>query len=116
MKINQITLQLENLANDSKVRILNVRPSYDYKDGVKGETVSGQSYECLLEMQNYEKVLIRTMEQAPVITQAEIDASPTPIYIQFKDFIGKFYFSNQTKNWELSCKASAAVLVKLKQQ
>ena len=116
MRLNQIELQLENIAKDSKVRILNVRPSYTYNDGVKSETVSGQTYECLLEMQNYEKVLIRTMEQAPVITQAEIDASPTPIYIQFKDFIGKFYFSNQTKNWELSCKASAAILVRPKHQ
>lgn len=116
MKLNQITLHLENIANDSKVRVLNVRPSYAYTDGVKSESVSGQSYECLLENQNYEKVSIKTLEQEPVILQTEIDASATPIYIQFKDFIGKFYFSNQTKNWELSCKATAAILVKPKQQ
>jgi len=116
MKINQITLQLENLANDNKVRLLSVRPSYDYKDGVKSASVSGQTYECLLEQNAFEKLNIRTQEVNAVIKQEDIDSSPTPVYIQFKDFTGKFYFSNQSKSWELSCKATSAVLVKPKQQ
>ena len=115
MKLNQIELHLENIAKDNKVRLLNVRPSYEYKDGVKSESVSGQAYECLLESNNYEKISIRTSEQEAIVSQDTLNAAKEPVYVQFKDFKGTLYYSNQTKAWELSCKASAAVFFKPKQ-
>ncbi len=116
MKLSQIELYLENIAKDSKVRLLNVRPSYEYKDGVKSDVVSGQAYECFLENNGFEKVVVRTIENEAIISQESLNVSKEPVYVQFKDFVGRLYFSNQTKGWELSLKASAAILIKPKQQ
>ena len=111
---NNVTLNITNIANTDKVRVIKSQPSFEYQDGKVTDRQIGTSYVLLLEKVNFDKISVKTNDMIPVVTNEQIEASADPIYVTFEGFFGKFYFSNQTKNWELSCKADKAILVKQK--
>jgi hypothetical protein len=113
MRINQIKLSLENIALDTKVRLVEVRDTYDYQDGKLTDKKIGVTYTLLAEKSGFEKFTCKCSELKPLATQEQLDASE-PVYVSFEGFVGKFWFSNRTKTWEISCKADKAILVKSK--
>lgn len=112
MKVNQVVLNLENLALENKARVIGVTQSYAYADGKKTEQTNGYAYECVLEKNGFEKISVKVSDFNQIITNEQIAEAKQPIYITFTDFAAKFYFSDRTKNWELSCKATRATLEK----
>lgn len=115
MKPTQIILNLESVAKAGSVRCIGVSESYQYENGTRTDKPAGTAYECLAEKNGYEKFSVKVSDLNAVLTQEQLNEAKEPIYITFTDFIGKFYFSERTKNWELSCKASKVQIVKSSQ-
>lgn len=112
MRVNQVKLLLENIAADSKVRLIGITPAFEYENGAKTDKQLGFTYECLAEQNGFEKFTVRVADSTPVLTVEQLADAKEPVYIAFSEFIGKFYFSERTKTWELSCKSSKAIIVK----
>ncbi len=115
MRPNQVKLLLSSIANADTVRCIGVTMAFEYADGVKTDKAAGFAYECLAEKNLYEKFVVKVSDIIQVVTQEQLAEAKEPIYISFTDFAGKFYFSERTKSWELSCKATKAQIVKSQQ-
>lgn len=102
MKPNQVTINsMTGIFKDEVARLLNVRPFSDYET----KAPLGFAYELLAESNNFEKVTIKVISTVPVITAEQLKEASSPIYATFIEIEGRFYFSDRTKNWELTCKA-----------
>lgn len=112
IKPNMVTLDLKSVANQNYVRITRVNPQFEYADGQRTEKQIGYSYQVLCEANSFEKLLVKVSDTTPVITPEQLADSQEPVYATFSDFVARFYWSNHSKNWELSCKASKAQIVK----
>lgn len=98
--------------NASKVRAIGITPLHGYENNVKTSQI-GYNFQCLAEDNGFEKVTVKVegLNNLP-ITAEQLAASKDPVYISFVDFFAKFYFSERSQNWELTCKASKVQLVK----
>ena len=47
LNISKLTFELRQLIGDSSLILLNATPTYEYKDGVKTDTVMGTTYEVV---------------------------------------------------------------------
>lgn len=105
---NNVTLTFEGIANSDKGRLIGIRPLIDFN--TKAQT--GFQYLVLLENAGYEKVTIKVENQPPLLTNDQILESKEPLYIVCDNFSAKFYMSDRTKNYELTCKAEKVSIVR----
>jgi len=113
VKINQITLGLDNVAKDTKIRLIGIQDMYEYENNKRTDKKIGISYTCLAEKNEFEKIVVKVEDLTPVITTEELEKKKEPVYISFGGtFKGIFWYRSRTNSWELSCKAEKVSIVK----
>jgi len=108
MNITKVTLTAEGVFNSNSARLIAVRPWNDFSS----KEQMGFIYTLLLEQNNFEKVDVKIEGLTPVIDSENLSGSKEAIYVTFENFVGKFYFSDRTKNYELTCKAQKISIVR----
>lgn len=111
-RIESIKLTLEQLANDNKVLLLSVRPFKLYVNGQATDTIGGYSYECVTPKSGYEKLVVKVPDLPAIIDN---DAITEGKKISFNSFTAKFY-RDRNGYYQLSCKASKALLWELDEE
>ncbi len=111
MKPNSINLNLENIAKSSSVRVIDVAPRFEFKDGERTDNHTGTTFTLIAENNAFEKFKISTSDTKDVVTKEQIEQG-TPIFLSFEGFVGKFYWNTRLNDWALSCKAEKAMVVK----
>jgi len=106
MKITDITLTLESVANDSSVLVVEVNPYKEYADGKPTDKVGGFRYACIAPSNKYAAFSIKVAEKKPAFTQEEIDANGGEITATPINFVGRFY-RNNSGEYLLSAKADS---------
>ncbi|MCU6713216.1 hypothetical protein M6D81_31415 [Paenibacillus sp. J5C_2022] len=113
MRLNKVSItDAEGVFNAKQVRLIDITPLYGYENNVKTSQI-GYNFICLAEANGFEKVTVKleSLSNLP-ITPEQLTSSKEPIYVSFSDFSGRFYFSDRTKSWELTCKASRVQIIK----
>lgn len=113
MKLNKVSItDAVGVFNANQVRLIDITPLYGFENNVKTSQI-GYNLICLAEANGFEKVTVKLegLSNLP-ITAEQLAASKESLYVSFVDFIGRFYFSDRTKNWELTCKTGKALLLK----
>lgn len=108
IKPNNVNLSFEGVAKSDKGRLIGIRPLVDFNTKVQ----KGYTYEILLEVNGFEKIQIKVENHPTLLTEEELSEMKEPIYVTFENFVAKFYFSDRSKSFELTCKASKALIVK----
>ncbi|MGM7637292.1 hypothetical protein [Bacillus sp. Hm123] len=108
IKPNNVNLSFESIAKTDKGRLIGIKPLVDFNTKVQ----KGYTYEVLLEDNGFEKIQIKVENHPPLLTDEELSALKEPIYMTFENFVGKFYFSDRSKSFELTCKASKALIIR----
>lgn len=108
MKITKVTLTAEGIFNSTSARLIDVRPWNDFSS----KEHVGFIYTLLLEHNGFEKADVKVEGLNPVIDSQSLSESKAAIYVTFEGFVGKFYFSDRSKNYELTCKAQKVSIVK----
>jgi len=112
MRLNKVSItEAEGVFNAKQVRLIDMTPLHGFENNVKTAQI-GYNFICLAEANGFEKVTVKVEGLNPPITPEQLAASKEPIYLIFIDFLGRFYFSDRTKNWELTCRASKVQVVK----
>jgi hypothetical protein len=106
IRIENIQFSLEQLANAPEVQLLSVNSYKLYVNGLVTDQIGGQAYECLMPKANYEKIVVKIPDLSPVITNDKITDH---IMVKFDAFVAKFW-KDKSGNYQLSCKASKAIL------
>lgn len=113
MRLNKVSItEAEGVFNAKQVRLIDITPLYGFENNVKTSQI-GHNLICLAEANGFEKVTVKLegLSNLP-ITPEQLAASKESIYVSFIDFLGRFYFSDRTKSWELTCKASKVLIAK----
>lgn len=108
MNITKVILTDEGVFQSKSARLIAVRP---WKDFSSKEHV-GFIYTLLLENNGFEKVDVKVEGLTAIIDSQSLSDSKEAIYVTFENFVGKFYFSDRTKNYELTCKANKVSIVR----
>lgn len=108
IKPNNITLTFEGVAKSDKARLIGIRPLVDFNTKVQ----TGFIYEVLLENNGFNKLNIKVESHAPLLSAEQLSETKEPVYIMCQGFESKFYMSDRTKSYELSCKASKVIIAK----
>lgn len=112
MRLNKVSItDAEGVFNAKQVRLIDMTPLYGFENNIKTSQI-GYNFICLAEANGFEKVTVKVEGLNQPITTEQLMASKEPIYVSFVDFLGRFYFSDRTKSWELTCKASKVQVVK----
>jgi len=107
MRIEDVNLSLEQIANDDVVLLLETRPYYAYVNQQKTDKVEGYTYVCCCPKQKYERIMVKIESSQPIIENDKIVADT---YVSFDGFNGRFY-RDRNGVYQLSCKAEAVHLV-----
>lgn len=107
MNVTKVTLTPEGVFNSNSARLIAVRPWNDFSS----KEQVGFIYTLLLEHNGFEKADVKVEGLTPVIDIQDLSELKAPIYVTFEGFVGKFYFSDRTKNYELTCKAKEVKVV-----
>ncbi len=107
IRIENIIFTLEQLANAKQVLLLSVKPYKLYSDGQVTDQIGGHSYECVMPMAGFEKIMVKVPNLPAVIATEQISDQT---FVTFDGFSGKFW-RDRTGNYQLSCKAEKAILV-----
>ena len=108
IKPNNVDLTFEGVSKSDKTRLIGITHLIDFNTKVQ----KGFIYEVLLEHNGFEKIQIKVENHPPLLTVEELSEMKDPVYIVFEQFLAKFYFSDRSKSFELTCKASKALIVK----
>lgn len=108
IKPNNITLSFEGVAKSDRARLIGIRPLVDFN--TKAQT--GFLYEVLLEHNGFNKINIKVESLTPLLTAEQLSEIKDPVYIMCQEFEAKFYMSDRTKSYELTCKASKVIIAK----
>lgn len=85
-----------------------VRPWYEYLDGKRSGKQLGLIY-ILVNRSGYDKINVKVRSLTPVITNDEIEASATEIFVKAEGFEGSLYNAGNTV--AVSGKAEKVVLI-----
>ncbi|MGF7050577.1 hypothetical protein J2T13_005127 [Paenibacillus sp. DS2015] len=107
MKIENILLTLEQVANDSQLLLVGVNPFKLYENQQVTDKIGGISYECVAPKNKYERLIVKVPSHQPIIENEDIEEDT---FIQFIGFIGKFY-RDRNGYYQLSCRAEQAFIV-----
>jgi len=112
MKPNQLAINEEAVFKSKQVRLIDITPLHGYENNVKTSQI-GFNMVCLAEANGFEKVTVKLegLSNLP-ITPEQLASSKEPVYVSFIEFSAKYYFSNRSQSWELTCKASKVQVVK----
>ena len=90
MRIQDIELTLQNIANANEVTVVGVKPFRKYVDGKITDAVGGYTYECVATCKKYAAFNIKVEEKKPSITEEVLDANNGEIIATPIGFIGKY--------------------------
>ena len=102
-----ISLTLEQIANSSRVKLVNVSPYKIYDQGRPTEQIGGFAYECVCPANRYEKIVVKVPDLPPVISNDQIDETT---FVAFEGFGARFY-RDRMGRYQLSCRAERAILL-----
>ncbi|KOF09466.1 hypothetical protein AC739_15200 [Planococcus glaciei] len=108
LKPNHVKLTFEGVAKSDKGRLIGIRPWIDYNSKAQ----LGFTYEILLESNGFEKIQVKVENHPPLFTGEDLSVMTEPIYLTFENFVSTFYFANKSQSFELTCKASKALIFK----
>jgi hypothetical protein len=108
IKPNNVTLTFEGIAKSDKGRLIGIRPLVDFNTKVQ----IGFTYDILLEGNGFEKIQIKVENHPPLLTDEQLSEAKEPVYVICENFSAKFYMSDRTKNYELTCKADKLSIVR----
>lgn len=91
LNISKLTFELRQLIGDSSLIPLNATPTYEYKDGVKTDTVIGTTYEVVENGGNYDKFRVKVSDVGNSIDPNFIKNSKNPIIVDFENTSCKLY-------------------------
>lgn len=109
IRVSDIKLGLEQVANSKEVLITNVREVREYTDGKRTDNILGYAYEVTAPKNKYEKFSIKVEEKVPVITSEELEAKGNAVKATANDFVGSFY--HRGDDYVFTAKASKVVLL-----
>lgn len=104
MKLNNIKIGQENVTNGGRMILTGARPAYDYKDGKRGDKVTGLKVDVVLEKNNYDSLTVTVSNPVDSIS-AVLEQSDGPVYVTFEGFTARIYVMNGQAN--VSAKATA---------
>jgi hypothetical protein len=107
IRIENIQFSLEQLANAPEVMLLGVNPYKLYVNGQPTDQIGGQAYECVLPKAGFEKITVKVPDLPPVMTN---DKMSEQVFVKFEGFNAKFW-KDKSGNYQLSCKATKAIIV-----
>ena len=102
--INNIKLELKQVANSEEVILIGVIPFKDYIDGKPSENIAGYKYNVVCPANKYEPLAVKIRQSQPTITNEQIEAAGGSIKVTFVGFEGKFY---RTSNGDYAFTAKA---------
>jgi hypothetical protein len=106
--LTKVTFNDEGIFKATSARLIDMKPWNDFASKAQ----IGYTYILLLENNSFEKVEVKVEGLIPAITSENLAEAKEPIYMTFENFVGKFYFSDRSKSFELTCKASKALIVR----
>lgn len=108
MDYKRIHLSFSSLALDEFALLIDVKLRYQYdKNNKRTEEVIGSDYTLVLPKNGFEKLVIRTDEQKPAITEEEIEANGGSIEVQPVNFSARLY---KTSTGEIGISATATTV------
>ena len=110
IRIQDLTLDLQTIANSDRVRLLSISPLFEFENNKRTEKQIGYTL-TVLEEKNFNKFTVKIETLKEIITNEEISSSKNPIYVTFKNFVGRFYFSQRSGQFELTCKSDAVEII-----
>jgi hypothetical protein len=105
ISINQIVINLQQVAKGDQLILVGVKPTKEFKDGKQTERIIGYSYSVVFPQNRYEAAVIKVDETKPVITQEELEAKGGSVKVKIKNFEGRFY-QNSNKDVLFTAKAA----------
>lgn len=105
---NNISLNFFGVAKSDTARLIGIRPQIDFNTKIQ----VGYIYEVLLESNGFNKINIKVEDLTPLLTAEQLSETKEPVYITCQGFESKFYLSDKTKNYELTCKANKVIFAK----
>ncbi|UUV24341.1 MULTISPECIES: hypothetical protein [Lysinibacillus] len=108
IKPNNVTLTFEGVAKSDRARLIGIRPLVDFNTKAQ----IGFTYEVLLEENGFNKIQIKVENQPPLLTMEQLSEAKEPVYIMCQGFESKFYMSDRTRSYEITCKASKVTIAK----
>ncbi|MCZ8533541.1 hypothetical protein [Psychrobacillus psychrodurans] len=108
IKPNGVSLTFEGVAKSDKGRLIGIRPWVDFSTKVQ----IGYTYEILLEGNGFEKIQVKVENHPAILTEEQLSEMKEPVYVICENFSAKFYMSDRTKNYELTCKADKLSIVR----
>lgn len=107
IRIENIRLSLEQIANDSQLLVLSVGPYKLYENNQVTDKIGGYYYECVAPKNKYEKIVVKVPNHPPVIDNNDIEEQT---FITFEGFEARF-FRDRNGGYQISCKAEKAYIV-----
>ena len=108
LKVNNVTLTLEQAAGSSKAILIEAAPDRAYKDGKATDTIIGTRYRVVCPDAKYVDFPVK-VPGPQAITQEEIDAADAPIEVSFKGFVGRFYRPDGAADYAFTSRADSIV-------
>lgn len=85
----------------------------EYVDGKSTGKRIGTKYTVVAPANKYTSFIVKVPDAKPLISQEEIDQYDQPILVNFTNFQGKFYYSNNSQNgFGFTTKADTIEIVK----
>ena len=109
IRVGDIKLSLEQVANAKEILITDIREVREYVDGKRTDNIIGYAYEVAAPKNKYEKFSIKVEEKSPVITAEELEAKGGVAKATANDFVGSFY--HRGDDYVFTAKASKMVLL-----
>lgn len=115
-KITDIILNQEQILGGDRAILTRISEGKKFVNGHYTDEIDCYKLEvvCVAD-KSFDKVIVKLpSDKTPGITQEQIEASTSPVYVKFEGLTGKFYMSNITNRYELSCKATAVHIANVK--
>lgn len=77
----QLVIKGDSIFKGNKFVLHSMSKAYEYKDGVRTDTVIGINYDCT-EMTSFSRIRLRTQETTPVIDPEVLEESSEQVVIQ----------------------------------
>jgi len=107
MYIRNLKLTTQQIAgnNEGQGVLINIRPGYDYENGVRTNRISHIKYDTIFEDNLFERVTVKIEGTVPLIARESLIAKGNRLHVRFTDLSGTLY-QNSRGEWQISATAT----------
>lgn len=108
MKLQRLKLLLQCFTLGGRMILAEVRPAFDYKDGQRGNKVTGLKVTVALEKNGFDTLTV-TVSNPEDRLSSLLEKGDGPVYVDFVNFTARLYTMNGRT--DISAKADSVIVV-----